>query len=43
MEAIDKEWLLADRWFKICALLNSNDIPNFLLKTFSESSDNNPN
>jgi tetratricopeptide (TPR) repeat protein len=26
----------------ICAYLNSNEIPYFLLKTFSESSDNNP-
>ncbi len=42
MEAICKESLLADKWLTICAFLNSNGIPYFLLKTFSESSDNNP-
>jgi hypothetical protein len=42
MEAIRKESLLAHKWLTICAYLNSNEIPYFLLKTFSESSDNNP-
>jgi hypothetical protein len=43
MEAIHKESLLADKWLTICAYLNSNDIPNALLETFTESSENNPN
>jgi hypothetical protein len=43
IEAIHKESILADKWLAICAYLNSNDIPNFLLKTFSNNSENNPN
>jgi hypothetical protein len=42
MEAIRTESLLADKWLTICAYLNSNGIPYFFLKTFSASSDNNP-
>jgi tetratricopeptide (TPR) repeat protein len=43
MKAIRRESLLADRWLTICAYLYSNDIPNFLIKTFSERPENNPN
>jgi tetratricopeptide (TPR) repeat protein len=43
IKAIRKESILADRWLAICAYLNSNDIPNLLLKTFSNNSENNPN
>jgi tetratricopeptide (TPR) repeat protein len=41
MEVIRKESLLADKWLMICAYLNSNDIPNFLLESFANSSENN--
>jgi tetratricopeptide (TPR) repeat protein len=43
IEAIHKESILADKLLAICAYLNSNDIPNLLLKTFSNNSENNPN
>jgi tetratricopeptide (TPR) repeat protein len=43
IEAIRKESILADWLLAICAYLNSNDIPNFLLNNYSESSQNNPN
>jgi tetratricopeptide (TPR) repeat protein len=42
MEVVRKESLLADKWLKICAYLNSKDIPNFLLESFADSSENNP-
>jgi tetratricopeptide (TPR) repeat protein len=42
MEVVRKESLLADKWLTICAYLNSNDIPNFLLESFANSSKNNP-
>jgi tetratricopeptide (TPR) repeat protein len=42
MEVVRKESLLADKWLTICAYLNSNDIPNFLLESFANSSENNP-
>jgi tetratricopeptide (TPR) repeat protein len=42
MEIVRKESLLADKWLTICAYLNSNDIPNFLLESFANSSENNP-
>jgi tetratricopeptide (TPR) repeat protein len=43
MEAVRKESLLAYRLLTVCAYLNNNDIPNYLLKTFASSSENNPN
>jgi hypothetical protein len=42
MEVVRDESLLANKWLTICAYLNSNDIPNFLLESFANSLENNP-
>jgi tetratricopeptide (TPR) repeat protein len=42
MEVIRKESLLADKWLTICAYLNNKDIPNFLLESFANGTENNP-
>jgi tetratricopeptide (TPR) repeat protein len=43
MHEVQRESLLAANWLNACACLASNDIPDFLLKKFANTPENNPN